>query len=184
MRKKQIYAIAIALGVVGVGLTTGLVSKAAVVENGILKLEKDEAWTDNVPSTGKDAPVYVSEDEIIYTDSQGNKVYEYLNPVDPGNEPATMPDEVPSTEGNIQGDIMTLNEPIIGNASTSTNASISATTAEATNTNTSTLVPPSEPTNVQSSVTNSNLLDTNEQLPTGKSKVIENENGLLIQVFE
>ena len=164
MRKKQVYAIAVALCLVGGVLSTGIVSKAAVVENGILKLEKDEAWTDFVPSTGRDNPVYVSEDEIIYTDSQGNKVFEYLNPVDPGNEPATMPDTVPSTDGNIQGDIMILDEPIVDNTSTAT-----ATT---------------DSTTVQSSMSTSAQVDTNMQLPTGTSRVVENENGLLIQVFE
>lgn len=50
---------------------------------------------------------------ITYTDKHGNKVTEYINPVDPGNEPATMPGTVPSTQGNIQGDIMTLDEPML-----------------------------------------------------------------------
>ena len=69
-------------------------------------------------------------------------------------------------------------------SNTNTNASAATATTTTETTNTNTVVPPSEPTNVQSSVTNSDQLDTNTQLPTGKSKVIENENGLLIQVFE
>jgi hypothetical protein len=182
MKKKHLYVIAASLTIVGVALTTGIVSKAAVVEDGILKLEKDEAWTDFVPTTGRDNPVYVSEDEIIYTDSQGNKVFEYLNPVDPGNEPATMPDTVPSTEGNIQGDVMMLNEPIVSNESTSEVASTPA-TAEITAT-TVTTVEAAEPTTVQPSTSTSDQLDTSTQLPTGTSKVVENEYGLLIQVFE
>lgn len=55
----------------------------------------------------------VADGVITYTDKHGNKVTEFLNPVDPGNEPATIPDTVPSTQGNIQGNIMTLDEPII-----------------------------------------------------------------------
>ena len=188
MKKKHLYVIAASLTIVGVALTTGIVSKAAVVEDGILKLEKDEAWTNFVPTTGRDNPVYVSEDEIIYTDSQGNKVFEYLNPVDPGNEPATMPDTVPSTEGNVQGDVMMLNEPIVSNESTSEVASTPATAEITATTDTTTTavttVEVAEPTTVQPSTSTSDQLDTSTHLPTGTSRVVENEYGLLIQVFE
>ena len=77
-----------------------------------LPLDEETIYTDE-SSVEKNDVKYVSDDVITYTDAYGNKVTEFLNPVDPGNEPATMPDYVPSTEGNIQGDIMTLDEPIM-----------------------------------------------------------------------
>ena len=180
MKKKYVYAMAAALTLTGVVLATGMVSKAdessTTSKKEILKLDKEDAWTDYVPSTGRDNPVYVSEDEIIYTDSQGNKVFEYLNPVDPGNEPATMPDENQTIESDVQGDVMTIDESYTYN--TSTDAS------DSTDNQTSSNEASQVDTNTQTSSNNSNLVDTNTQLATGSSKVVENENGLLIQVFE
>jgi hypothetical protein len=182
MKKKQIYAIAAVLSLVGVVFTTGIVSNAHPTDGSttssgkeILKLDKGDAWTDFVPSTGRDNPVYVSEDEIIYTDSQGNKVFEYLNPVDPGNEPATMPDEGQYIESDVQGDVMTIEQTYSNTTSTDAGDS---TYSQVPSTDVS------DSTYTQSSSSEPVLVDTETHLATGTSRVIENENGLLIQVFE
>ncbi len=84
----------------------------------VTPIEENQVPSDTVANTPAqqevvDAVPDVPTNVITYTDKHGNKVIEYINPVDPGNEPATMPDTVPSTQGNVQGDIMTLDEPII-----------------------------------------------------------------------
>lgn len=80
-------------------------SSAANTENSVAITQIEPSEEGIVPD--------VATNVRYYTDKYGNKVMEYINPVDPGNQPATVPNYIPSTEGNIQGDIMTLDEPII-----------------------------------------------------------------------